>query len=828
MRVSSRYILFLLLFLLALFVRTDGLFQGLPEGVIYHPDTPKQVAAVQRFMDGRFYEEVGSRDYDGYPFFNSLIAAGVAQPVLWLQEVLYEHMNPGESYEKDEFFFYRLLRVQNAIFSALAVGLLFWLGTSMCGRCCGVVAGMLFIFSPVDISACHFANGDSTAAFFGLLSVCFAWQVYRKGQLRYYVGAAAACVLSFSAKYHGAVTVSALVYAHLIRNPSFYGFFGRKSLQSIGLSAVTAMGCFALSNPGFFSHPVITVENIVQFMKYTSGFKLDEAYASLSVVGRFIYSMQCNLPVIAALCSPVLMFGALGLLIMAVVRRDCSYGFLLCVPVVYMVVGLAAKPAVQTVYHTMVTPYIILSGTIFYFQLIHWRVAWRIPAVVGGVALVGAACWMVNASLVELLLFRIEDTRLLARQWMADNVPMNFRQSGSKYSFMSDTVEQRPGPFEGVAWMRSDFREPVELGDPMIYSIKMEEPRVAAFRHFETEVYLAATPLLTLPVSMPVFLPVESPGRTDNQVLLADEFNFYRTPRVMRLKQQIAHTILSTNSVLDVVGVLRGGRHHNKVKVQLSDAVWEVFLPAGEVRVFQLGPVNSGVPHMNRLHAYAFSVEAATGDGELELAFTDEQKAVALFNVACYTESQQWFSRLESRNNETLEKMRRIVSQRCGNEMPPFSHGTVSNDVPLSFGVSPDYLNRLPYINLLTRNWNGARGVYLDAERDHLLITTTTDAAEISTADIYLRPGVYCGKIRIDMASDSSVPGVAGIDAQGNMLPVVAKGDEEYLFYVSNAASRGPLRFVVYLPKNIRAEVQCFSLRPDVTETVKSLVKLIE
>ncbi len=62
---------YLLILLLALLLRTGGVYRGLDVRYNYHPDEAKQVAALARYMDGEYIWYTNQRVYDGYPLFLS-------------------------------------------------------------------------------------------------------------------------------------------------------------------------------------------------------------------------------------------------------------------------------------------------------------------------------------------------------------------------------------------------------------------------------------------------------------------------------------------------------------------------------------------------------------------------------------------------------------------------------------------------------------------------------------------------------------------------------------------------------------------------------------
>ena len=61
----------LLLVFIGFGLRYWGLSHDLNEGYVYHPDTPKQISAIQEYLEGQYYSPKGNLNYDGYPFFNS-------------------------------------------------------------------------------------------------------------------------------------------------------------------------------------------------------------------------------------------------------------------------------------------------------------------------------------------------------------------------------------------------------------------------------------------------------------------------------------------------------------------------------------------------------------------------------------------------------------------------------------------------------------------------------------------------------------------------------------------------------------------------------------
>jgi len=69
-----------------LILRAEGLFRGLPVNYEYHPDEPKQVAALENFLCNRYIWYIGSPYYDGYPLALSHLDEWILSPLLHIRQ----------------------------------------------------------------------------------------------------------------------------------------------------------------------------------------------------------------------------------------------------------------------------------------------------------------------------------------------------------------------------------------------------------------------------------------------------------------------------------------------------------------------------------------------------------------------------------------------------------------------------------------------------------------------------------------------------------------------------------------------------------------------
>jgi len=641
-------------------LRTDGLFHGLDDGRIYHPDTAKQISAAHRFMQGTFYYEIGLRDYDGYPYFNSLIAAGIRYPFRRLSQAWTRHVADEEPPPTPPMTF-EFVRVLNAVESTLAVLLICVLGRMLAGPVAGLLAAAMLACSPIDITTCHYANGDTAAALFGLLALMFAVRIYRHGHWADYVLATAFSVCSFSSKYYGTASAIPIITAHLLRIRTRRDLFSKPILLPIATMAGTAVAAFFLTTPGAISHPRKTVLNIHAFMQYTSGFKLPEQYANASIPGRFLLSMKANLPVFVDLLGPAILLLACAFFVRTIARKNRSHWVIASLPIFYIFIGLTMKPAVQPVYHTVTVPSLILAASVFISTLFAWR---RLPGtgrMIGALLALAVLLPLANAGRREALLFRMTDTRVLAHDWVHNNIPQTFRICGSKYSFVADSIDSHPGPFDAIAWVRSDFRELPEEGDPMIHDIALEDDdRLVVFRNLPTEVYLSRNPLLGQDFSLPFSQRI--PAVPERKLILADEGAFYRTTHYLRGTQNRSRREIYSEQPIDSVLVLvRGGHLDSDVYINVAGTTASLQVPANETRQTWLKNLRPGRPWLRRGYHYPLRYHCSQEGPLICLGLSDAEKA---------------------------------AMQRS-----PDEEATATEEIKQRHGIDPAYMEKLPYIH---------------------------------------------------------------------------------------------------------------------------------
>ncbi|MCX6996059.1 MAG: glycosyltransferase family 39 protein [Kiritimatiellaeota bacterium] len=256
----------LLIVALGFGLRFGGLDHDLHEGQIYHPDTSKQMRAVQRFLDGHYYYHTGILDYDIYPYFHAHLLEYICRAGDALHGGLQTLTGvPVTAWRPDYYQLFWLALGWNALLATLLILIVFQLARENWDERAALAAALLLAVSPMDVVACHYAGADTTAGFFATVTVFFALRIYRLGRLRDYALAALFTACGFSSKYHASLALLPVLAAHGLRAGSWRALFGRAALGRLGLLALVGLPATLLTTPILLTHFTETVRNIFGF-----------------------------------------------------------------------------------------------------------------------------------------------------------------------------------------------------------------------------------------------------------------------------------------------------------------------------------------------------------------------------------------------------------------------------------------------------------------------------------------------------------------------------------------------------------------------------------
>jgi tetratricopeptide (TPR) repeat protein len=667
----------LLLFVAALVLRTSGLSHDLHLGNIYHPDTAKQVRAVEQFLDDRFsknyYRYWNNRDLDGYPFFNSHLVEHVLRGYGTLRAGVLDHLGvPPEPFKPDTHSIYWLTRLLNSVLSALAVVLVFRLGRTHFNTATGLLAALFLTLSPVDITTSNYAMSDSTAAFFALLAVLFAVQIASRPRAHLYIlgGLAAAC--AFSAKYHGGMALLPLGLAHLLGHGPPRGWLTPR-FWVLGLLLLTCFtaGVF-VTTPSLLIHPAGAFQNILGFLEYTSGFGMTDEMRALPIWSRWALAMTRNIPELAE-CMGIIPLLAVPLALY-MLRDSKAFWVIMSLPLFFVLVGLTLKPLSHPDYFVLVLPMLFLAAAAGLCTLLpksssksSFSSSYRARVLRRGVFAVLVCLALAHLAQLawrEIFFFNHNDTRRVAQTWALDTIPRQFALQTGAYTFS-------PGPWS-TAWdtapgrvlVLSDRTPEAPEQAQLLHRLSFEEHKLTRNRNWNIRFLLFPNrfwrPDFTLPV-----LDQYPASRRDNMIMVQAP-TVLRSPKVLEMAHldQNRAVLVSAAPLRRMAVFLRNRPYPAHVSLHLGGQTQSVRLAPDERRILMFeAPGQIYVPdNANAFYDLRVQTSFNLEPVRVVLAASDREIARQLHLHGEHEQAFAWFARLSPSRLNVSEQMAMAIS----------------------------------------------------------------------------------------------------------------------------------------------------------------------
>lgn len=852
----TRKIIPLLLVLLALFLRSFGLSHDLHMSNIYHPDTPKQMRAAERFIDGGYYFVVGHRDYDGYPYFNSHIVEYVCRGCGLLKNAVESHMGlPVSRFAPDILTLYWITRVLNVVLSTLTVLIIYMIGMTFFGPKVAVLASFFLAISPVDISACHFETADSTTSLLATVAVFFALRIFRRNRIGDYAFGALFAAAAFSAKYHGGMAFVPLLYAHLAHYPLLKGFISKKAVVRLVFLMLAFAAGILLTSPALMICPRSDFRDIMNFIDKTSHFRMTPEIMAMSWAERCMLAMKINLPVL---------YDTLGLIICLAVaaalfleRKKHEVWILFVMPVVYIVVGLSIKPvSCHAVYHTLVTPVLFLLASIALTRLLDVKKLKWTAGLLFFILTLFSGWYLLDYTRHELFFFRYNDTRRVVESWAMDNVPANIKLCTGRYTFSDSVRQEEKDEIKGEAYVfaRETFVPPENSF--LMNELKLEESKLTIFRNMNILFYMETTALIRPDFIRPVFQPLPSP-RNDNMIF-SDAPWFYRSPKVFDIEKgrRIDAIMVSTNAIDSALLVFKCGFGPSLVNVDFGGRRYSVRMSHDETRVIAQDAPRALFLSRNPNHFYHIKIHIPFGKARVILATSDREIGWALYNAGDYHAAYERLKvipdSIRTLSDQAAIMISGLVSGRMSCDEVRAGMTSISSKwtTPVTrdrffdyFGISTDYLNNLPGVELTWTDlqWEGFQRVTDDpsGHEDILSVCSSTTVDKnpfIQTPLLTLEPGCYSLVLRVKGQKPECILQVA--DPLGGVIdmkePVAASGmlgrdSEEIIlpFEISRYRPNVQLR-LTFNPLQSFILKDRVSVIPDALRTVNAQLSILD
>jgi hypothetical protein len=385
---------------LGLWLRATGAGHGLP--YVHHPDVPKQLHELRRFLAGDWIPDTV------YPMLHVYLAAVLLDAQQGPQAVT---LSPAQ--------IALALRLQSAALSAAAIPLAYLTGAWLWGRAAGLWAAALTALSALHVLHGHYAMGDATHMYLVAAAVAAGARALATGAPGGVLVGGLLAGLAASAKFYGGVVVLAPVVAALaIPRPR------RQRLLAGAAALLLAVAAFALATPRFLEDPggfLLRVRDGADFGRPLMPPWLERPGVVAGALGALALDW---------LEPGVLLLAAIGAAVTARTR-----------PAVAALL-LAPPAAIVSVYVATRSTYLddrnLLALSPFVYFLAAFALAWgatgsrlrRLATAGAGLAVLGTAA--VDAFTVAHL-FRQEDTRTAALRWADQRLGPGARQVAGRH-----------------------------------------------------------------------------------------------------------------------------------------------------------------------------------------------------------------------------------------------------------------------------------------------------------------------------------------------------------------------------------------------------------
>lgn len=312
-------LLVLLVLAAAFYFRASGLFHGLNDRIVFHPDTPKQVDKISDYLGGTWVRYRNDWNYDGYPYgLNRVDEALVRGAHLVLRpahQLAWGDGPPLDFPERGRLFLWaRAFRVLYGMTAIILTALSVRLLTRSPGA--GLATLALLAVAPLGATVTHSAAGDVGVDLFFSATFFFTVVSAIRRNPAWLVAAGMAAGMAFACKYQGvfALWIPA-AYACLREKPG-WGVVPRLLRDGVLTAAGFVAGALALT-PAFFVDPKATWRHTRNFMREVKNYRVDPEFLEQPLLRRLAHRFTHNLPnvlealgwILAAICVLSLLAG---------------------------------------------------------------------------------------------------------------------------------------------------------------------------------------------------------------------------------------------------------------------------------------------------------------------------------------------------------------------------------------------------------------------------------------------------------------------------------------------------------------------------------------
>ncbi len=326
--------------------------------------------------------------------------------------------------------FYLLGRFLSVAYAIMSIPLLYLLGRKAFGKPVGLLGAWLFVFYPLAISQSQLVRTDSVAVFLGVLSLWLCLKVYEQPTPLNQLLLGLSIGLSIASRYFMGVLIPIFLIVNIAvfwrRNRNITG----EKVWVAAIIGILAIGAsFVLSTPYFFLSFEVVLKNLLKETRETH-----LGADGLSPVENLIWYLTRVIPANITWPQTIL----LALSIPLIIFKKSFPQLLLVGFMAIFLVGISASSLhwprwiVQTL--PIFALYVVSAIETLANQFLRYlkNPAWQNNIIIVGVMLV--SIWPVYQSILLGIRQDNPSTRILAREWILQNLPPGSRIAQEDYT----------------------------------------------------------------------------------------------------------------------------------------------------------------------------------------------------------------------------------------------------------------------------------------------------------------------------------------------------------------------------------------------------------
>jgi 4-amino-4-deoxy-L-arabinose transferase-like glycosyltransferase len=438
----SQFVLLIAVLLLAAAVRFWGIRFGLPG--LYRPDEEYFVNAVV-FIDRGDYNPHFFYYPSFYMYFNVVvwrlyifaeILRGNYTPPQPIAQFLAQHPN----------IIYLIGRCVSAVFGAATVLLVFLIGRRFYSATTGLMGAFFLAANPVHTLNSHFFKSDVATVFFIVLALLFMLHYIENGRRRHLIWASIFTGVAFSTNYYGG-----FLLIPLVTTKAFHALHQRKRLFPLlreydtFVAPLIVIVVFLLLSPYVFLdyHTFLYHFHRMLFCDRVNLYQtmVQHDFSDYSFQKPLLYSLQFGLRHAMGIVPALL--SIISIIYLVLRRRPFDLCLVLFVVVYFFFIN--SGKAVFVRYYLGIVP--LLSLFLAEMIVAMWRRFFSkrgaLGITLGCVVVLLVAAEPIYTSLMQSHLLAQPDTRTLAAEWIAKNIPPGSKIAAPlEYHYGKPTLEK--------------------------------------------------------------------------------------------------------------------------------------------------------------------------------------------------------------------------------------------------------------------------------------------------------------------------------------------------------------------------------------------------